>query len=45
MRDTYTFNFPGAPPKFVDVFRRYYGPTMNALRRVLYAKVGDGMKG
>src|SRR5262245_46513160 len=29
-RDTYTFNFPGAPREFVDTFRRYYGPTMNA---------------
>ena len=29
-RDTYTFNFPGTPVDFVDVFRRYYGPTMNA---------------
>ena len=29
-RDTYTFNFPGAPSKFVDAFRKYYGPTMNA---------------
>jgi SAM-dependent methyltransferase len=29
-RDTYTFNFPGAPRAFVDTFRRYYGPTMNA---------------
>ena len=24
------FNFPGAPSEFVDAFRRYYGPTMNA---------------
>ena len=29
-RDTYWFNFPGTPSDFVDVFRRYYGPTMNA---------------
>jgi len=29
-RDTYTFNFPGAPSDFVDAFRHYYGPTMNA---------------
>jgi SAM-dependent methyltransferase len=28
--DAYTFNFPGEPSKFVDVFRKYYGPTMNA---------------
>jgi hypothetical protein len=30
VRDTYTFNFAGTPTEFVDVFRRYYGPTMNA---------------
>jgi ubiquinone/menaquinone biosynthesis C-methylase UbiE len=30
VRDTYTFNFPGTPSEFVDTFRKYYGPTMNA---------------
>jgi len=29
-KDTYTFNFAGTPQAFVDAFRRYYGPTMNA---------------
>ncbi len=29
-RETYVFNFQGAPAQFVDVFRTYYGPTMNA---------------
>jgi ubiquinone/menaquinone biosynthesis C-methylase UbiE len=29
-RDTFTFNFSGTPSEFVDVFRKYYGPTMNA---------------
>src|SRR4051812_6178594 len=29
-RDTFTFNYPGRPSAFVDEFRRYYGPTMNA---------------
>src|SRR5712672_624268 len=29
-RDTFTFNFAGAPSAFVDEFRKYYGPTMNA---------------
>ena len=29
-RDTYTFNFPGPPAELLDVFRTYYGPTMNA---------------
>jgi SAM-dependent methyltransferase len=30
VRDTYTFNFPEAPSAFVDAFRLYYDPTMNA---------------
>jgi hypothetical protein len=30
VRDTYTFNYPGAPSELVDAFRKYYGPTMNA---------------
>ncbi len=29
-RDTYTFDFPGAPSELVAEFRTYYGPTMNA---------------
>ncbi len=29
-RDTFTFSFPGSPSDFVDLFRLYYGPTMNA---------------
>jgi len=29
-RDTYRFNYPDTPSRFVDEFRRYYGPTMNA---------------
>ena len=30
VRDTYKFNFAGAPSEFVEAFRRYYGPTMSA---------------
>ena len=30
VRDTYTFDFHGTPAEFVDAFREYYGPTMNA---------------
>jgi SAM-dependent methyltransferase len=30
VRDTYSFNFPGTPAEFVEAFRTYYGPTMNA---------------
>jgi ubiquinone/menaquinone biosynthesis C-methylase UbiE len=29
-RETFTFNYPGSPSAFVEEFRRYYGPTMNA---------------
>jgi ubiquinone/menaquinone biosynthesis C-methylase UbiE len=29
-RDTYTFEFPDTPSKFVNTFRKFYGPTMNA---------------
>jgi hypothetical protein len=30
VRDTYIFNFDGPPSGLVDLFRKYYGPTMNA---------------
>jgi ubiquinone/menaquinone biosynthesis C-methylase UbiE len=30
VRDTFSFNYPGPPAAFVDEFRKYYGPTMNA---------------
>ena len=30
VKDTYTFNFRGTPSEFVETFRQYYGPTMNA---------------
>jgi len=29
-RDTFVFNFDGSPAQYVEVFRTYYGPTMNA---------------
>ncbi len=29
-RDTFTFTCPGTPEEFVDRFKKYYGPTMNA---------------
>src|SRR3989337_2585465 len=30
VKDTFTFNAPFSPSEFVDRFRNYYGPTMNA---------------
>jgi len=29
-RDTFTFRHPGSTASFVELFRKYYGPTMNA---------------
>jgi SAM-dependent methyltransferase len=29
-RDVFTFRFPGSPSRFLEQFRNYYGPTMNA---------------
>ena len=29
-RDTFVFNYNGTPSAFVDEFRKFYGPTMNA---------------
>jgi hypothetical protein len=28
--ETFVFNYPGSPSAFVNEFRNYYGPTMNA---------------
>ena len=30
VRDTFTFNYPKVPSELLSVFRKYYGPTMNA---------------
>jgi len=30
VKDPYTFEFPDTPSKFLDTFRKFYGPTMNA---------------
>ncbi len=30
VRDTYTFSYPGRPAEYVNAFKTYYGPTMNA---------------
>jgi ubiquinone/menaquinone biosynthesis C-methylase UbiE len=29
-RETYTFRYAGSPAEFVSIFKRWYGPTMNA---------------
>jgi len=30
VKDTFTFNAPYSPSEFVNAFKNYYGPTMNA---------------
>ena len=30
VKETYTFEFPDTPAKFLETFRTFYGPTMNA---------------
>jgi hypothetical protein len=30
IKDTFVFRFAGTPAQYVDAFRKYYGPTMNA---------------
>jgi SAM-dependent methyltransferase len=42
-RDTFTFDFDGAPAAFVDSFRRYYGPTMNAFEAAENAGRADDL--
>jgi hypothetical protein len=37
-KDTYTFNYPGAPSELLAEFSTYYGPTMNAFE----AAAADG---
>ena len=43
-RDTYTFNFAGAAAQFVDTFRRYYGPTMNAFEAAEKSSRADDLR-
>ena len=38
VRDTYSFDYPGPPAELLNVFRTYYGPTMNAFE----AAAADG---
>jgi ubiquinone/menaquinone biosynthesis C-methylase UbiE len=43
-RQTYRFNFAGSPSDFVDVFRRYYGPAMNAFDAAEKSNRGDDLR-
>jgi len=44
-RETYTFEFPGSPSQFVDAFRRFYGPTMNAFEAAERGGRGKDLQG
>ncbi len=45
VRDTYTFNYPGTPSAFVEAFRQFYGPTMNAFEAAeKNGRAGDLLK-
>lgn len=44
-RQTYTFNFAGPPKAFLDVFRNFYGPSMNAFEAAERAGKTDALYG
>jgi SAM-dependent methyltransferase len=43
-RDTFTFHYPGSPAAFVEEFRTYYGPTMNAFEAAEKNGRGDDLR-
>ncbi|HEX4710838.1 hypothetical protein [Phenylobacterium sp.] len=42
-RKTYVFNYPGSPTDLLDLFRAYYGPTMNAFEAAEEAGRADSL--
>jgi SAM-dependent methyltransferase len=44
-RATYVFRYPGPPAEFVDAFRLYYGPTMNAFAAAAKDGRSDDLRG
>jgi SAM-dependent methyltransferase len=44
-KETYTFEFPGSASQFVDAFRRFYGPTMNAFEAAERAGRAENLQG
>ncbi|MEO5669522.1 MAG: class I SAM-dependent methyltransferase [Ramlibacter sp.] len=44
-RDSYVFDFKGSPAEFVDTFRQFYGPTMNAFDAAGKAGRTDELRG
>ena len=43
-RDTYTFNFSGSASEFVNAFRNFYGPSMNAFDAAEKNGKADGLQ-
>jgi ubiquinone/menaquinone biosynthesis C-methylase UbiE len=43
-RETFTFNFDGTPSQMVNLFRAYYGPTMNAFDAAEKNGMGDSLQ-
>jgi SAM-dependent methyltransferase len=43
--ETFTFDFDGTPERFVDVFRNYYGPTMNAFDAAAKGGRAEALRG
>lgn len=44
VRDTFAFRFRGSPAAFLDEFRRYYGPTMNAFDAAEKSGRAEGLR-
>ncbi|HEX4234454.1 MAG TPA: methyltransferase domain-containing protein [Caldimonas sp.] len=44
-RETFTFDSDGTPEQYVDAFRRYYGPTMNAFDAAAKNGRADALQG
>jgi SAM-dependent methyltransferase len=44
-RDSYVFDFKGSPAEFVDTFRQFYGPTMNAFDAAAASGRTDELRG
>jgi hypothetical protein len=43
-RDRYVFDFKGSPAAFVDTFRQFYGPTMNAFEAAARSGREDALR-
>jgi len=43
-RDTYRFEFDGTPEQFIDTFRQFYGPTMNAFEAATKDGKADALR-